>query len=98
MQQRIRTAFALVAVTCLTAVAAFAAVRVQFFTAECINDQLVSSSGPNTIRAFAGVDVVHGDAGFDTLSVQDFAAGDFVDGGPDSDSCSYDSGDTVTGC
>ena len=43
MQQRISRAFALVAVTCLTAVAAFAAVRVQFFTAECINDQLVAS-------------------------------------------------------
>ena len=43
MQQRINRAFAMVAVTCLTAVAAFAAVKVQFFTAECINDQLVSS-------------------------------------------------------
>ncbi len=36
-------AFALVGITCLTAVAAFAAVRVQFFTAQCINDQLVAS-------------------------------------------------------
>jgi hypothetical protein len=42
--------------------------------------------------------VLHSDAGFDTLSVQDSAGGDFVDGGPDSDSCRYDSGDTVTGC
>ena len=36
-------AFALMGLTCLAAIAAFAAVKVQYFTAECINDQLIAN-------------------------------------------------------
>jgi uncharacterized delta-60 repeat protein len=71
-------------------------------------DDLSGESGNDTLRAGDGVDALNGgadsdalfgDARADSLNTQDgVSANDSADGGSDSDSCVFDSGDFVTSC
>lgn len=62
-------------------------------------DDLRGGDGPDYFIGGTGPDTLRGGAGADDLEVDDGVSGnDTVNGGPDSDFCSFDAGDTVTSC
>ncbi|MGW1615956.1 calcium-binding protein [Streptomyces sp. NPDC002285] len=63
------------------------------------NDVVEGGNGADHIVTAAGADYVDGGNGRDTIDVVDEIAGnDYADGGAGADRCSYDLGDSVTGC
>lgn len=62
------------------------------------NDRLSGGSGQDTISDSTGTDVLEGNGGNDSLNAADGGTGDIAKGGPGTDGCTVDPGDTVNGC
>ncbi|MFD9908654.1 hypothetical protein [Streptomyces sp. NPDC059063] len=62
------------------------------------DDVICALAGDDIVYGAGGNDVVLSGAGDDTIDVQDGAAGDTADGGPGTDSCAVDTGDTAINC
>jgi uncharacterized delta-60 repeat protein len=66
---------------------------------ESANDTLRGGDDGDTLNGGANSDALFGDAGADSVNTQDsVSANDSADGGVDTDSCVFDSGDFVTSC
>lgn len=61
-------------------------------------DRIWGDTGSDVIVGGAGRDRMYGSAGRDSIDANDRAAGDLVDGGPGTDSCTINRGDVARGC
>ncbi|WP_172386974.1 DUF11 domain-containing protein [Streptomyces sp. MNP-20] len=62
------------------------------------DDTVGGGDGNDTLVDHHGTDTLKGNAGDDSIDVRDGVAGDTADGGPGTDSCAVDTGDTATNC
>ncbi|WP_183092692.1 calcium-binding protein [Nocardioides stalactiti] len=60
------------------------------------NDTLNGGYGADVLTGSAGADTLRGSSGTDTLNGRDGASGDSLDGGSETDTATFDRGDTVT--
>ena len=62
-------------------------------------DQLAGEEDSDRLNGGSGIDIIEGGSGNDTLDGRDGVGGnDTVDGGPETDDCQADTGDTVKNC
>jgi Ca2+-binding RTX toxin-like protein len=74
-------------------------VQSDYFDGGAGNDTFFGRGGADQAIGGDGADVLNGDSGSDTLQASDGVSGnDTVDGGPDTDSCTFDTGDIVLNC